>query len=461
MTVIVVWMSCRRLASFANAVRDAANDPNVTSFSMDIRRYMPGFGRVGAIPVADSADGAKVLLDGDGIAVDNSIDCVASSAPVPENAIVSDVAATNAASTGSNTLICDNCKQREIDDAPKKCSHVKWCSYCDEALWQTNATAADAAATNAVSSGSETLICVNCKQRAIGNAAKKCGFLDWCSFCDVSLWQTNPEVIRATSVDATDADLRTVWFSHSPLSAGAAEELDGSGVIPSAATANDGGGQHPSSSPSDAPRSLALAPQSSGVITISDTSDDGAGNAQSSALAGLAVGGATTAVIDGGHISRKQTQPRRGRSSVRHAYDDVVDAVGTDTAVAKRKRVRADCSSDSGNEYVPPVPRKRNRKVVVSSDDDKHPYEGEAEEAEFDEESDGDEDDEESDGDEDDASDVEDAQYDDDAHTERRRAAVSEACAALRNRRSFKASRNTCPLCADLRVVLSHLLGLE
>ena len=171
---------------------------------MDIRRYMPGFGRVGAIPVADSADGAKVLLDGDGIAVDNSIDSVASSAAVPENAIVSDVAATNAASTGSNSLVCDNCKQREIDDAPKKCSHVKWCSYCDEALWQTNATAADAAATNAVSSDSETLICVNCKQRAIGNAAKKCGFLDWCSFCDESLWQTNPEVIRATSVDATD-----------------------------------------------------------------------------------------------------------------------------------------------------------------------------------------------------------------------------------------------------------------
>lgn len=352
MTVIVVWMSSRRLSSFANAVRDAANDPNIMSFSMDIRRYMPGFGRVGAIPVADSADGAKVPLDGDGIAVDNSIDSVASSESVPENAIVSDVAATKAASTGSNTLICDNCKQREIDDAPKKCSHVvnvKWCSYCDEALWQTNAIAADVAATNAVSSGSETLICVNCKQREIGNAAKKCGFSDWCSFCDESLWQTNPDVICIGSSTAAIIAPITSSSLSTPL--------------------------------------LAL--------------------------------------------------PSEAESA----------------APAKRKRkVKADCSSDSDKENVPPVPSKRNRKVVVSSDDDVNPFQGEAEESEA-EESEADE----SDGDEADASDGEDA----DARTERRRSAVSEACAALRNRRSFKAARNTCPLCADLRVVLTHLLGLE
>jgi hypothetical protein len=41
-------------------------------------------------------------------------------------------------------------------------------------------------------------------------------------------------------------------------------------------------------------------------------------------------------------------------------------------------------------------------------------------------------------------------------------AEVSLACASLRNRRNFKASRRTsCALCADLRVVLGHLLGLD
>lgn len=35
------------------------------------------------------------------------------------------------------------------------------------------------------------------------------------------------------------------------------------------------------------------------------------------------------------------------------------------------------------------------------------------------------------------------------------------ACAALRNRLCWKASQSSCALCADLRVVLSHLLGLD
>jgi hypothetical protein len=36
------------------------------------------------------------------------------------------------------------------------------------------------------------------------------------------------------------------------------------------------------------------------------------------------------------------------------------------------------------------------------------------------------------------------------------------ACAALRNRRTWRATeRSSCPLCADMRTVLSHLLGLD
>jgi hypothetical protein len=38
---------------------------------------------------------------------------------------------------------------------------------------------------------------------------------------------------------------------------------------------------------------------------------------------------------------------------------------------------------------------------------------------------------------------------------------VSNACAALRNRGSWKDTQISCPLCSDLRVVLSHLLGLK
>ncbi len=40
-------------------------------------------------------------------------------------------------------------------------------------------------------------------------------------------------------------------------------------------------------------------------------------------------------------------------------------------------------------------------------------------------------------------------------------AMATETCAAMRNRRMWKAAQNTCPLCADLRTVLGHLLGLE
>ncbi len=37
-----------------------------------------------------------------------------------------------------DAFICDNCQEREIDDAPKKCGFSDWCSFCDESLWQTN-----------------------------------------------------------------------------------------------------------------------------------------------------------------------------------------------------------------------------------------------------------------------------------------------------------------------------------
>lgn len=58
-------------------------------------------------------------------------------------------------------------------------------------------------------------------------------------------------------------------------------------------------------------------------------------------------------------------------------------------------------------------------------------------------------------------SDEDDEDMNDDTDSDFKRFAISEACAALRNRRKFKASQNTCPLCADLRVVLGHLLGLK
>ena len=58
-------------------------------------------------------------------------------------------------------------------------------------------------------------------------------------------------------------------------------------------------------------------------------------------------------------------------------------------------------------------------------------------------------------------SDEDDEDVTDDSDSDFKRIAISEACAALRNRRKFKASQNTCPLCADLRVVLGHLLGFK
>jgi hypothetical protein len=40
-------------------------------------------------------------------------------------------------------------------------------------------------------------------------------------------------------------------------------------------------------------------------------------------------------------------------------------------------------------------------------------------------------------------------------------AELKSACAALRNRRSWRAMQSACPVCADLRVILRHLLDLH
>ena len=72
--------------------------------------------------------------------------------------------------------------------------------------------------------------------------------------------------------------------------------------------------------------------------------------------------------------------------------------------------------------------------------DEKHQYEGEAEE----------------DNDFIDDGSDEDADDNDDASDE-----VRVACAALRNRGSWQQTAVSCPLCADLRAVLGHLLGLN
>lgn len=40
-------------------------------------------------------------------------------------------------------------------------------------------------------------------------------------------------------------------------------------------------------------------------------------------------------------------------------------------------------------------------------------------------------------------------------------AQLRSACAALRSRRSWQAMQSSCPLCADLRTVLTHLLDLH
>jgi len=88
----------------------------------------------------------------------------------------------------------------------------------------------------------------------------------------------------------------------------------------------------------------------------------------------------------------------------------------------------------------------RRRRIVEESDneEEKHPLEGEAEESEADDDEEddvADGDDDEADADdaiEDDNDDGEDDNDDDDRNPSSRRTAVSQACAALRNRRQFK-----------------------
>jgi hypothetical protein len=339
-------MSSKGRASYANAVRAAANDPNIFSFTMDIRRYMSGPVRVAAaISEAASAVDDKVHRHGDGIAVGYSHGSTASSETGDVNAIAS--------TDDAQVPLHSDGLAAEVANAVTRLQH-RHSAKCERRQ----------------DSGSE--ICVNCKQREIDDVPKKCGFSDLCSYCDESLWQTNADVICL---------------------GGSALAL----VAPSTCV--------PLSS-----LSLALPSEPASV------------------------------------------------------------------APTKRKRkVQANCSSESDQENVFPAPSKRKRNCVISSDDDvKNPYEGEAEEAgsNEDNESGSDEEDESdggaesdedngSDGDSEFDSDGGDDEHGDDAHTGRRRIAVSEACAALRNRRRFTASQNNCPLCADLRVVLSHLLGLE
>ena len=38
-------------------------------------------------------------------------------------------------------------------------------------------------------------ICSNCKERRVESGWRKCGYVDWCSACDDSLWSSNPEVV--------------------------------------------------------------------------------------------------------------------------------------------------------------------------------------------------------------------------------------------------------------------------
>ena len=56
-------------------------------------------------------------------------------------------------------------------------------------------------------------ICRNCRLRPIGSDSKKCGFDDWCSECDESLWATNPE-------NCTVPECRTFRrvYEHPPFS---------------------------------------------------------------------------------------------------------------------------------------------------------------------------------------------------------------------------------------------------
>lgn len=72
-------------------------------------------------------------------------------------------------------------------------------------LSERGGLAVDGVAVNAGSMADT--ICGNCKQRTVGSEVKKCGFADWCSVCDESLWSTNPEVICIrTEAPASQAD---------------------------------------------------------------------------------------------------------------------------------------------------------------------------------------------------------------------------------------------------------------
>lgn len=55
--------------------------------------------------------------------------------------------------------------------------------------------------------------CRNCRLRPVGSDSKKCGFDDWCSECDESLWATNPE--NCTVLECTT--FRRV-YEHPPFS---------------------------------------------------------------------------------------------------------------------------------------------------------------------------------------------------------------------------------------------------
>jgi len=55
----------------------------------------------------------------------------------------------------------------------------------------------------------------------------------------------------------------------------------------------------------------------------------------------------------------------------------------------------------------------------------------------------------------------EDNDFIDDGSEESATHEVSNACAAMRSRSNWQTTQVECPLCADLRVVLSHLLGLQ
>ena len=81
-------------------------------------------------------------------------------------------------------LICSNCRLRPVGSDSKKCGFDDWCSVCDESLWATNPEK---------DVPSAELICRYCRLRPVGSDSKKCGYDDWCSVCDEALWAHNPE----------------------------------------------------------------------------------------------------------------------------------------------------------------------------------------------------------------------------------------------------------------------------